>query len=127
MGLAAVGNWLFNFAIGLFLPPAFRNITYKIFLIFGVLCFAAAVQAFFTYPETCQKTIEEIELLFSNGGPKPWHTKPGGSRLEAEIQAVIDRKAHGGPLYAVGVGLDDEVDTEKGNNMEETAQGKESE
>lgn len=56
MSLAAVANWLFNFAIGLFVPPAFLNITYKIFIIFGVLCVAAAVQAYFTYPETCGKT-----------------------------------------------------------------------
>lgn len=92
MSLAAVANWLFNFALGLFTPPAFRNITYKTFIIFGVLCFAAAVQAFLTYPETCGKTIEEIEELFSAGGPKPWKTKPGGSRLDAEIEAVRERK-----------------------------------
>ena len=35
MGIAAIGNWLFNFALGLFVPPGFRNITYKIFIIFG--------------------------------------------------------------------------------------------
>ena len=52
MGIAAIGNWLFNFALGLFLPPAFRNIQYKIFVIFGILCFGAATQCYFTYPET---------------------------------------------------------------------------
>jgi Sugar (and other) transporter len=99
MALAAVSNWLFNFALGMFVPPAFANITYKTFIIFGVLCFGAAVQAFFTYPETCGKTLEEIELMFSKDGPHPWNTKPGGSRLDAEIQAIIekahDRYAHG--------------------------------
>ncbi|KAG4030203.1 hypothetical protein MFRU_013g02220 [Monilinia fructicola] len=99
MSLAAVSNWLFNFALGLFTPPAFRNITYKIFIIFGVLCLASAVQTFFTYPETCGKTIEEIEVLFGRGGPRPWATKPGGSRLDGEIQAVIERKARGGEAY----------------------------
>lgn len=97
MALAAVANWLFNFALGLFIPPAFLNITYKVFIIFGILCFAAAAQAFFTYPETCGKTLEEIEVLFSSAGPKPWKTKPGDSRLDAEIAAVIERKAHGEP------------------------------
>jgi hypothetical protein len=92
MGLAAVANWLFNFALGLFLPPAFVNITYKIFIIFGVPCCGAAVQAYLPTPETCGKNIEEIELLFSKGGPKPWNTKPGGSRLDAEIQAVLERR-----------------------------------
>lgn len=87
------------------MPPAFANITYKTFLIFGVLCFGAAVQAFFTYPETCGKTLEEIEVLFSAEGPRPWHTKPGGSRLDAEIEAVKDRKAHGEAAHFEG-GLD---------------------
>ena len=94
MALAAVANWLFNFALGLFVPPAFGNISWKTFIIFGVLCFGAAVQAYFTYPETARKSLEEIELLFSPGGPKPWKTKPGGSRLDVEVQRVVDmRKA----------------------------------
>lgn len=104
MSLAAVANWLFNFALGLFVPPAFLNITYKTFIVFGVLCFAAAIQAFFTYPETCGKTLEEIEIMFSRGGPHAWRTKPGESRLDAEIAAVTERKAGGGG-YEHGDGI----------------------
>lgn len=92
MSMAATANWLFNFALGLFTPPAFRNIKYKTFIIFGVLCIGAAAQAWFSYPETCGKTIEEIEELFADGGPRPWNTKKGESRLDAEIQAVIEKK-----------------------------------
>jgi hypothetical protein len=95
MGISAVGNWLFNFALGLFIPPAFRNILWKTFIVFGVLCFGAAAQFYFTYPETCRKTIEEIEILFSPGGPHPWNTKPGDSRLEAEIVAVSEALVKG--------------------------------
>lgn len=95
MGIAALGNWLFNFALGLFVPPVFIKITYKIFIIFGILCFGTAVQAFFIYPETSGQTIEEIKLLFAPDGPAPWKTK-AGSRLDAEIHTVIDRKAGGG-------------------------------
>ncbi|CAI4217044.1 unnamed protein product [Parascedosporium putredinis] len=92
MSMAATANWLFNFALGLFTPPAFRNIKYKTFVIFGVLCIGAAAQAFLSYPETCGKTIEEVEELFGEDGPKPWKTKKGESRLDAEIQAVIEKK-----------------------------------
>ncbi|PKS10609.1 hypothetical protein jhhlp_002363 [Lomentospora prolificans] len=92
MSMAATANWLFNFALGLFTPPAFRNIKYKTFIIFGVLCIGAAAQAWISYPETCGKTIEEVEELFAEGGPRPWHTKKGESRLDAEIQAVIEKK-----------------------------------
>ena len=42
--------------------------------------------------ETAGKTIEEIELLFSPGGPKPGKTKPGNSRLDAEIAHVVEAK-----------------------------------
>jgi len=75
-----------------FVPPGFRNITYKIFIIFGILCFGSATQTFFTYPETAGKTIEEIEVLFSKDGPHPWKTRPGDSRLDAEIAQVVEAK-----------------------------------
>ena len=88
MALASVANWLFNFAIGLFIPPAFQNISWKLFVIFGVLCFGAAIQAYLTYPETAGKTIEEIELLFNNDAIRPWNTKPGNSLLDAHIEEV---------------------------------------
>lgn len=100
MSLAAVANWVFNFALGLFTPPAFLNIKYKVFIIFGVLCIGAAIQAWFTYPETCGKTIEEIETLFAKGAPAAWKTKKGGSRLEAEIEAVLNRKERGEAVHA---------------------------
>ncbi|KAL2001448.1 hypothetical protein VTN02DRAFT_1764 [Thermoascus thermophilus] len=102
MGIAAVGNWLFNFAMGLFIPPGFANITWKLFIVFGVLCVAAAVQVFTTYPETCGKTIEEIEEMFSKGGPWPWETRPGQSRLDARIEQALEK--HLVAVKEVGVG-----------------------
>ena len=95
MAFAAIGNWLFNFALGLFVPPAFHNISYKTFIIFGVLCFGSAVQTFFTYPETAGKTLEEIEWMFSKEGPRPWQTRVGESRLDAEIQLVKEKVDRG--------------------------------
>lgn len=92
MSLAAMSNWLFNFALNMFTPPAFVNITYKIFIIFGVLCVAASGWFFFWYPETCGKTLEEVELMFSSDGPWAWNTTKGNSRLAAEIEAVKARK-----------------------------------
>lgn len=37
--------------------------------------------------------------MFSKEGPKPWLTKPGGSRLDAEIEAVIARKERRDEYY----------------------------
>ena len=85
MGIAAIGNWLFNFALGLYIPPGFQNITWRMFIVFGIMCFLGAIQFYFTYPETAGKTLEEIEELFAPGAPKPWTTKPGGSKLDAMV------------------------------------------
>ncbi|KAK4222818.1 high-affinity glucose transporter [Podospora fimiseda] len=98
MSLAALSNWVFNFALGMFTPPAFVNITWKLFIIFGVLCVVMAVWFWLFYPETCGKTLEEIEVLFGHDAPKPWTTKKGESRLAAEIEAVKARKAADAPL-----------------------------
>jgi len=106
MALASIANWLFNFAIGLFIPPAFQNISWKLFIIFGILCFGAAVQAFLTYPETAGKTIEEIELLFNDSAIKPWKTKPGDSLLDAKIEEV--RQTHRRVSSMAGTGNEKE-------------------
>ncbi|KAH6614832.1 general substrate transporter [Boeremia exigua] len=95
MGVSAIGNWLFNFAIGLFIPPSFRNIKYGLFLLFGGFCVLGAAQFYFTYPETCGKTIEEIEVLFSDDGPHAWKTRKGSERLQHEIEGVATAQAKG--------------------------------
>ena len=95
MALVTVANWLSNFALGLFAPPAFGNISWKTFIIFGEICFGAAVQAYFTYPETARKSLEQIEVLFSAGGPRPWKTRPGDSGLDARIDAFREMQSQG--------------------------------
>ncbi|KAG9942237.1 MFS transporter, partial [Aureobasidium melanogenum] len=89
MGIAAIGNWLFNFALGMYIPPGFQNITWRMFIIFGVMCFLGAAQFFLTFPETNGKTLEEVELLFS-AEIKPWKTKPGHSKLDEMINEARD-------------------------------------
>ncbi|ROV89290.1 hypothetical protein VSDG_09102 [Cytospora chrysosperma] len=98
MGLASLSNWIFNFALGMFLPPGFINIQWKIFIVFGVLCLVFAVWVYALFPETCGKTLEEIEFLFSKEGPHPWNTKKGESRLTQEIEEVKHRKDAEAPV-----------------------------
>ncbi|KAI0121281.1 general substrate transporter [Xylariales sp. AK1849] len=96
MSLAALSNWVFNFALGMFTPPAFINIKYNIFIVFGVMCVVASAWFFVFYPETCGKTLEEVEIMFGKNGPKPWKTKKGESRLGDEIQAILEKKGGAG-------------------------------
>lgn len=95
MGIAAIGNWLFNFAIGLFIPPAFVNIRWGLFLVFGILCLMAAVQFFFTYPEV--RKLEISVMISANSLDRLV------ARLSRRLNSCSAKRAHtlGRPRRAV--------------------------
>lgn len=71
VALATSANWAFNFALAYFVPPAFEKITWKVYVLFAVFCAAMFIHVFFFFPETANKTIEEVEEIFDdskNGG-----------------------------------------------------------
>lgn len=73
-GLVAVASdWAMNFAIALFTPSAFRNITWKTYFVFGTFCGAMTIHTFISYPETRNRTLEEIDMIFQEGIPA-WRT-----------------------------------------------------
>jgi MFS family permease len=74
VALTTSSNWIFNFALSYFVPPAFVNIQWKVYLIFGCFCFAMALHTFFCFPETAGKTLEDIEEMFLSGIPA-WKTR----------------------------------------------------
>ncbi|CDK26983.1 unnamed protein product [Kuraishia capsulata CBS 1993] len=86
MSAAAAGNWAMNFALAFYVPPAFNNIGWKTFAIFGTFCFAMAIHIFFTFPETAGKSLEEIDYLFGPDAPRPWKTRVGGDDFEHKVE-----------------------------------------
>ncbi|KAF8535772.1 sugar transporter [Trichophaea hybrida] len=60
-------NWIFNFALGYFVPPAFQNIQWRAYIIFGMFCLAMTLHVFFLFPETAGKSLEQIEEMFAEG------------------------------------------------------------
>jgi len=81
VAFATSGNWAFNFALGYFVPPAFENITWKTYIVFGVFCVAMTIHVYFMFPETAGKPLEEVQAMFEdpNGikyiGTPAWKTK----------------------------------------------------
>lgn len=75
-----------SFALGYFVPPAFVNITWRTYIIFGVFCLAMAIHVFFMFPETAGKPLEEINDMFEDPhgikhiGTPAWKTKNFTSR-----------------------------------------------
>ncbi|KAF1954853.1 high affinity glucose transporter [Byssothecium circinans] len=93
-------NWIFNFALSYFVPPAFVSIKWKVYVIFGVFCTAMALHTFFVFPETSGKTLEDVEEMFLEGVPA-WKTR---------VEYSSSRKVEGGELSdkekALGRGLE---------------------
>ncbi|KAI0071664.1 general substrate transporter [Panus rudis PR-1116 ss-1] len=67
VSIATATNWAFNFALAFAVPPGLSNIAYKTYFIFGTFNFAACIHIFFCFPETAQRTLEEVEEIFAQG------------------------------------------------------------
>ncbi|KAF2846212.1 general substrate transporter [Plenodomus tracheiphilus IPT5] len=60
-------NWLFNFVVVMITPIMISNIGWGTYLFFAVVnaCFLPFI--YFFYPETKQRSLEEIDLIFAKG------------------------------------------------------------
>lgn len=81
VSLSTSANWAFNFALSYFVPIAFVNIKWKVYILFGVFLATMTIHIFFSFPETAGKTLEEVEDMFDLG-IRAWKTKVERSRLE---------------------------------------------
>ncbi|KAM5369020.1 hypothetical protein ACJZ2D_009223 [Fusarium nematophilum] len=91
VGLSAASNWAFNLALAFFVPPAFENITWRTYIIFGVFCTVMIPHIFFTYPETAGKTLEEIDTIFDSRTP-PWRSAKAGGHLDRRAAEIANEK-----------------------------------
>lgn len=56
-------------------------------MIFGTFCVVMTVHAFFMYPETAKKSLEEIDVLFDQNIPA-WHSSKAGQTFEDKVAEV---------------------------------------
>lgn len=67
-------------------------------MIFGTFCAAMTVHAFFMYPETAKKSLEEIDLMFDEDVPA-WHS----AKVATFQDKVAEVKRTGGIIEAKNV------------------------
>ncbi|KAJ9499016.1 high affinity glucose transporter [Exophiala xenobiotica] len=89
VAVTTASNWIFNFALSYFVPPAFENIKWKTYLVFGCFCTAMTIHVFFCFPETAGRTLEEVDEIFSSN-IKPWNTHVDFHRVRREEQGEVD-------------------------------------
>jgi len=69
VALATSANWAFNFALAYFVPPAFAQIKWKVYLMFGIFLTAMFFHVLFLFPETAGKPLEEVIEIFDGSQP----------------------------------------------------------
>jgi len=92
VALSTSANWIFNFSLSYFVPPAFVNIQWKVYLVFGIFNLAMFVHVLFAFPETAGKTLEEVEAMFTDPlGPKYIGTPAWKTRIVTSKALLLER------------------------------------
>ncbi|KAF4563676.1 hypothetical protein EYR36_002914 [Pleurotus pulmonarius] len=68
-------HWTVSFILARLMPPGLASITWKTYLVFGMFNFAAMIHIFFAFPETKQRTLEEVEDIFTSTHPSIGRSK----------------------------------------------------
>ncbi|KAL8690070.1 MAG: hypothetical protein Q9224_004496 [Gallowayella concinna] len=97
--LSTCSNWLFNFLIVMITPILIDHIQWGTYLFFAILnaCFLPVI--YLWYPETKQRSLEEIDIIFAKG----YADGQGGNGLEGdsgiESGEVREDQWHGKGLW----------------------------
>jgi len=67
-------------------PIGLKNLNYKFYIIWSILCLSFAPILYFLYPETARKSLEEIDIEFMED-PRILRWK----KQEAELIESIDK------------------------------------
>ncbi|KAI7777867.1 hypothetical protein LA080_002990 [Diaporthe eres] len=57
-------NWLGGFVVVQFTKVGLDNLQWRFFLMFGIFCFAFGPVVYFFYPETANRTLEDMDQIF---------------------------------------------------------------
>ncbi|KAE8443908.1 hypothetical protein EG329_001218 [Mollisiaceae sp. DMI_Dod_QoI] len=67
--LAMATNWIMNYMVAEVTPSGIANLSWRFWIIWAVICFAFIPITYFFYPETANRSLEDIDRFFE--------TKPG--------------------------------------------------
>lgn len=89
--LSTAANWIFNFAIAMFTPSAFQNISWKTYCIYATFCACMFIHVFFFFPETKGKRLEEIDQLWDENVPA-WRSGSWEPRIPILSDKQLEEK-----------------------------------
>jgi len=85
--ISTASNWICNFAIVEFTPPALQNIGYRTYISFAVLNAFWVVVIYFYFPETKGLELEAVDRLFAGESDiERLHVKEGPEVVNFEAK-----------------------------------------
>jgi MFS family permease len=66
-GISTANHWLWNFVVNMVTPVAIETIGWKYYLVFLIISALVVPVVFVFYPETMGRSLEELEMMFSEG------------------------------------------------------------
>ncbi|KAL1989382.1 hypothetical protein VTN96DRAFT_144 [Rasamsonia emersonii] len=64
--LAMATNWIMNYMVVQVTPPGIANLGWRFWIIWAVICFSFIPITYLFYPETANRTLEDIDRFFEN-------------------------------------------------------------
>ena len=89
----------------LLLPIMFENIAEKVFYIFGAVNFLTIPIVYCLYPESNQRTLEEMDLLFASDSWWNWDAEKNFARLREENPELVQAAQRGNSVVDPETGL----------------------
>ncbi|QGI67572.1 hypothetical protein CEK26_011523 [Fusarium fujikuroi] len=63
--LAMASNWIMNYMVAQITPPGIANLGYRFWVIWAVICAAFVPITYLFYPETANRSLEDIDRFFA--------------------------------------------------------------
>ena len=79
----------------LLLPVCFANIKEKTYYLFGIANVLSIPMVYCLYPESNQRTLEEMDLLFAADSPWNWAAEANFERLKLENPDIVHNAQRG--------------------------------
>ncbi|KAI3404923.1 hypothetical protein KGF56_002252 [Candida oxycetoniae] len=89
--ISTAANWALNFAIAMYSPSGFQNISWRVYIIYGVFCLCMAIHVYFGFPETRGKRLEEIGQMWDEKVPA-WRSSSWQPTIPIASDADLVRK-----------------------------------
>ena len=89
----------------LLLPVIFKRLAEKTFYLFGAVNFATIPIVWALYPESNQRTLEEMDLLFASNSWWNWDAEKTYARLREENPELVQATQRGNSIIDPETGL----------------------